>query len=132
MTFFERQQLARRRSRWLTALFFAAVAVTVAALCFVSGVGWLVGGLFTGLPIPRAPTLMGKLSQIPLGFYASVAGVACAWIVGVSLRKAAELREGGAGAIARMMDGRGIGRGTEDPLERRLLNVVDEMALASG
>ena len=42
-----------------------------------------------------------------------------------------QLREGGS-SIAAMMDGRLVNMGTTDPDERKLLNVVEEMAIASG
>src|SRR5690606_10202207 len=42
-----------------------------------------------------------------------------------------QLRSGGA-RVAEMMGGRSVNLATTDPLERRLINVVEEMALASG
>ena len=48
-----------------------------------------------------------------------------------SLYKISELSSGGEG-IALMLGGRAVDPQTTDPAERRLLNVVEEMALASG
>jgi Zn-dependent protease with chaperone function len=42
------------------------------------------------------------------------------------------LRAGGGAAVARMVDARRVAPNTSDPLERRLLNVVEEMAIAAG
>ncbi|MEO7773879.1 MAG: M48 family metallopeptidase, partial [Steroidobacteraceae bacterium] len=39
---------------------------------------------------------------------------------------------GGGGVVARSLGGVRVDRGTEDPLRRRLLNVVEEMSIASG
>ncbi|HEU4532257.1 MAG TPA: M48 family metalloprotease, partial [Steroidobacteraceae bacterium] len=53
-------------------------------------------------------------------------------VVGLSsLYKVASLREGG-GAVARNLGGTRIERTLDDPLRRRLFNVVEEMAIASG
>jgi Zn-dependent protease with chaperone function len=52
-------------------------------------------------------------------------------ILVVSLVNVAKLAGGGA-AVARMIGAREVARDTRDPLERRLLNVVEEMAIASG
>jgi Zn-dependent protease with chaperone function len=59
------------------------------------------------------------------------AGVALIVIVGGSLLRIAELSKGG-GAIAERLGGRLVGATTKDAAERRYLNVVQEMALASG
>ena len=48
-----------------------------------------------------------------------------------SLYKSAQLREGG-GAVARALGGRRIEPGTTRPDERRLVNVIEEMSIASG
>ena len=53
-------------------------------------------------------------------------------VVGLSsLYKVASLREGG-GVVARNLGGMRIERTLDDPLRRRLFNVVEEMAIASG
>ncbi|MEC7585052.1 MAG: M48 family metallopeptidase, partial [Planctomycetota bacterium] len=53
-------------------------------------------------------------------------------VIGVAmLYKTARLRSGGA-AVAKMLGGREVSPSTKDPLERRLINVVEEMAIASG
>ena len=49
-----------------------------------------------------------------------------------SVYKVVTLRAGGGSSVARMMGGRLIQSGTSDPIERKIMNVVEEMALASG
>jgi Zn-dependent protease with chaperone function len=66
-----------------------------------------------------------------LGWAWAVAGLATLVILVVSLNRLWQLSRGG-GAVAEMLGGRLVDRRTTDPAERRLLNVVDEMALASG
>jgi Zn-dependent protease with chaperone function len=53
-------------------------------------------------------------------------------ILAVSFFKMAMLRMGGGAAVARMVNARLVESSTRDPLERRLRNVVEEMAIASG
>jgi Zn-dependent protease with chaperone function len=49
-----------------------------------------------------------------------------------SIFKVLSLSRGGGATVAESLGGRLVNRSTEDRLERRLLNVVDEMAIASG
>src|SRR5690606_13015764 len=64
---------------------------------------------------------------IPLG--ASVGTLA---LIGCgSLYKVAQLRGGGT-TVAEQLGGYRVPQNTTDPVERRLVNVVEEMALASG
>ena len=57
--------------------------------------------------------------------------VVLAIICGASLFKTLSLRNGG-GVVARSVGGTRVDRNTRDPALRRLLNVVEEMAIASG
>ena len=63
--------------------------------------------------------------------FLATSGAALAVILGGSLLRIAELSKGG-GAIAERLGGRLVGAATKDAAERRYLNVVQEMALASG
>ena len=113
MDFFERQETARRNSGRLVLLFVVAVAATMAAVhLLVAGV--LGGGRFLD------PRLM----------LASVGSVAAVVLIG-SWVKMAQMGHGGA-AVAAALGGRQITPSTGDPEERRVLNVVEEMAIASG
>jgi Zn-dependent protease with chaperone function len=49
-----------------------------------------------------------------------------------SLFKTSALRFGGGGYVAKSLGGRRIEMDTTDPQEKRLVNVVEEMAIASG
>ena len=113
MDFFDRQESARRNSGRLVLLFVVAVAATMAAVhLLVAGV--LGGGRFLD------PRLM----------LASVGSVAAVVLIG-SWMKMAQMGHGGA-AVAAALGGRQITPSTDDPGERRVLNVVEEMAIASG
>jgi len=112
MDFFGHQETARRRTKWLVFYFAAAVACIIAALhaafCVVAGQQW------------DNWELLG----------ATAAGVLAVVAVG-SLVKIAELAKGGR-AVAEMLGGSPVNTATRNPAERRLLNVVEEMAIASG
>jgi Zn-dependent protease with chaperone function len=125
--FFQRQADARRNTKWLVVMFVLAVIGVVGTTMFATAI--VVGafdestrhqqGLRTAEPFPRqgAPLLAGV--------------AALALIGGGSLYKMAQLRGGGT-VVAEQMGGRRVYPNTVDPIERRLLNVVEEMALASG
>src|SRR6266446_4569577 len=71
------------------------------------------------------------IDALPPYFISTTTAVVLLMIVGGSMLQTLELREGGE-AVARMVGARPVDPSTRDQLERRLLNVVEEMALASG
>jgi Zn-dependent protease with chaperone function len=114
-TFFEHQSLARRNSRVMVVLFLLAVAAVIAAVDVALGAIWL---WTTAAPATT-------------GVYVAGALVTAGIIFIVSLFNVARLGAGGA-AVARMVGARPVAPSTADPLERRLRNVVEEMAIAAG
>lgn len=131
-TFFEHQQLARRNTRVMVLLFLLAVAGVVLAVDFVLGALYVWN--LAELQVPRgapAPGLLQLLKLVPASVYAGGAFVTMAVIFIVSLVNMAKLAGGGA-AVAAMVGARRLSSDTREPLERRLLNVVEEMAIASG
>ena len=112
MDFFGHQELARRRTKWLVFYFAAAVVCIIAALHF--GFCALAGQPFDNWEMLGA-TAAGVLAVVAVG----------------SLAKTAELAKGGK-VVAEMLGGVPVSPATRDAGERRLLNVVEEMALASG
>ena len=123
MDFFGEQDAARRNSRWLVVLFMLAVAAIVVALYLV-----LVGVLGYSESSRNAQQLV--LWQPDL-FLAVAVGVSTVILLS-SLFKVVQLSSGGGAKVAESLDGRLVTRSTDDRLERRLLNVVDEMAIAAG
>lgn len=112
MDFFEKQERARLQTKWLVFYFVFAVIGIIAVLHI---------GFSTMLSQPLDDWKM-------LGFTA--AGVLVSVLIG-SLVKIAELAKGGK-AVAEMLGGVPVNPSTTDDGERRLLNVVEEMSLASG
>ena len=109
----------------MVVLFIAAVAAIVAVL---DGVAALVYAVVTAA---EAPTLSGLLAQTPRGVYYATSAVVLGAIAIATGNRLWELSEGGA-AVADLVDARRVERDTQDAGERRLLNIVEEMALASG
>jgi Zn-dependent protease with chaperone function len=120
MDFFQAQEEARKRTKWLVLYFILAVAGVVLSvyvlLVFLLGYG----SEEPGAGLPWSWELLG-------GTAVAVGG---AILLG-SLFKLMSLSGGGA-VVARDLGAREVDPGTRDPAERRLLNVVEEMAIASG
>ena len=73
----------------------------------------------------------GSHKPAPRSIYAWGAVGALACIAIGAIREIIRLRDGGE-ALAELAGGRPVPSATQEPLERRLLNVVEEMAIASG
>ncbi|MCH9651234.1 MAG: M48 family metallopeptidase [Deltaproteobacteria bacterium] len=123
MDFFASQDLARKKTRQLAVLFLLAIASIITTVYLAVNAIFLGVALKAGLEAPE--TLWDPR------LFAGVAATTLAVILTGSLYKVHALREGGE-AVARMLGGRPISPNTDDPDERRLLNVVEEMAIAAG
>lgn len=124
--FFQRQSDARRSTKWLVAMFLLAVVGIVGVVFVVTGLAIDVMG------DARDASHLQSLSPqaqwyVPVG----AAAFALVLICGGSVFKIAQLRGGGT-TVAESVGGRRIAPNTKDLVERRLVNVVEEMALASG
>jgi len=121
MNFFEHQEAARRNSRRLVVLFVLAVIATVVAINVAATVLWHV----------FSPLGAGGAAGLPNGFYFTNTVVVLGLILGGTLVELNRLKAGGV-AVAQMVGAREVDTSTRDALDRRLLNVVEEMAIASG
>jgi Zn-dependent protease with chaperone function len=114
--FFERQETQRKYTRWLVWGFIAAILAVVVAINLVVLVG------FGGDPLRillEEPEVVFWVSLIVLGT-----------ILLASWHKSSQLRAGGA-AVARSLGGVQVGSGDGDLKRQRLLNIVEEMAIAA-
>ena len=125
MNFYARQTEARQQTRRLVVLFVLALLAVTAAMNFVvlTVLASLEGN---GILLPRAQWLATHPGTI-----VGTSLLVLALIGLSSLYKSAALREGG-GVVARTLGGTRVDRNLDDPLRRRLFNVVEEMAIASG
>lgn len=123
MDFFAAQDHARRTSRLLVLWFMLAVVGIIATVYLT-----LVVALGLGAAEYEAQPVSLWDPELLLLTAAGVGGI----ILLASTYKVIALSRNGGPAIAEELGGRLVSRSTTDPLERRLINVVEEMALASG
>jgi len=123
MDFFEHQEVARKKTRLLVFYFLMAVILIVAALNFI---GFM---LVKSQTSPDNPFSISDWFQHSW-FYAVTLGTILLILLG-SLFRWFQLSAGGK-AVASMVKAREVLPDTNDLLERRLLNVVEEMSIASG
>lgn len=124
MDFFERQDKARRQTAFLVFYFLVAIALMIVAV-YVA-----VALVFTGVELKNAETDSSVAwSQLKV-FIGSAFGTLAVISMG-SFFKTLSLARGGR-AVAELLDGRLVNPNSTDAHERKLLNVVEEMAIASG
>lgn len=133
MNFFEQQERARRNTGKLVVLMCLAVlslivisSVAVAGILVLLGphdpdVTVMSGGSgFTEMITLLDGHLIGTISALVIGV-----------VIAGTLFKHVQLRSGGK-AVAESLNARPLDPGTSDPEEQKVLNVVEEMAIASG
>jgi Zn-dependent protease with chaperone function len=128
--FFERQDSARSQTTRLIVLFTLAVVAIVIALGVV--------GFFVGTLVSEAQS--NRLGQGRPGeggaqawVFAALFSAGALAVIGLgSLYQISMLSSGGGTRVAESVGGRQLAHHSSDPLERRLLNIVEEMAIASG
>lgn len=148
MNFFGLQDQANRSTRKLIFLFILAVTATIISIYFAFVLLFMPPRGFDGnlgfhflrlLSDPGwsqqadsglAAWIMDRDWWNPALFFI-VTGAIAALVIGGGAYKISQLRQGGK-ALASMLGGRPIASSTSDPDERILLNVVEEMAIASG
>jgi len=112
MDFFDKQARASKKTKWLVCYFVLAVVGIILTLQVVLA-------LIIGTP-PTDPELfllvsVGVVGMVALG----------------SIVKSIELSKGGR-AVAAMLGGTPVDMNSREPAEQRLINVVEEMSIASG
>jgi Zn-dependent protease with chaperone function len=129
MDFFEQQARAHRKTKWLVIYFALAVAAMIVAIYVAALL------IFFGFRSHQAyryyggsqPQISAWNSEIFLCVSICVIG-----IVGIgSAYKTMSLSAGGS-AVSELVGGRLISSNSNEPDERKLLNVVEEMSIASG
>ena len=125
MNFFDAQDQARRTSRRLVYVYLLATALIVAGVTFVVG-----AALFYSTDAGYGVTL-GALLKHQAPILIATAVVTTLVILGATVYKTAVLSAGG-GRVAADLGGTLVPSDVRDPLRRRLRNVVEEMAIASG
>ena len=128
MNFFEHQDRSRRTTHWLVVLYVLTVAAIMAAVYFAAAWCWYFARL-TEVESSFVSQPEFRLWDPDL-FWTVTASVAAVILFG-TIYKWIQLSQGGR-VVAEMLGGRLIPVNTDDPEEKQLLNVVEEMAIASG
>ena len=131
MDFFEHQDRARSATRRLYFYYFLAVLFVIVALnvCLI--------GLFATLPELAEPDTSGSPSYAPLtaedltGAAAVITGISSLLIFSGAGIRSSQLRSLNGGQVAESLGGRLVAANTRDRKERQLLNIVEEMSIAS-
>jgi Zn-dependent protease with chaperone function len=126
MDFFQRQDEARRRTKWLVIGFTLAVASMVV---MAYGVG-LIAKYFIFAKTGRY-SYQADFSPWDLDLFGFTTFITLLVIAGGCAWKRMDLAGGGP-AVAESLGGRVVDPNSTDPDERKLLNVVEEMSIASG
>ena len=142
MNFFEAQDSARRSTFWLVVLFCLAVAgliiltnlLVLVAMVFASGGSEYVGAVdiqnhFTNTSGNSSSSVL--LSYFSWDIFIAVSAGVCLLVFAGSAYKTMQL-SGGGRVVAELMGGNLLAQNSNDPMERKILNVVEEMAIASG
>ena len=125
MNFFSAQDQARRSSRRLVAAYIAAT------IAIVLGVTAIVGFALFSFSQSGYGYTPGQFIREQTALLLGIALLTTLFILGSSLYKTSRLSAGG-GQVAADMGGTLVPTDVQDPLRRRLRNVVEEMAIASG
>ncbi|MFH1123884.1 MAG: M48 family metallopeptidase [Pseudomonadota bacterium] len=118
MDFFDSQEAAKKKTTLLCLYFILALCLIICGVYLAIVVGWSLS--VEKMAHPLNPAL----------FLYVTAGVLSVVLIG-SLYKIIVLSKGGA-KVAEMLGATPVDPGTTDPDERKLLNVVEEMGIASG
>ncbi|MFY0664107.1 MAG: M48 family metallopeptidase [Natronospirillum sp.] len=135
MNFFEQQDRAKRNTTWLVVLLVAAVlSLIVVTTVVVVAVLFAVEEVAPAYVQVDGSGNVGMLQVLQLVDWPLIGGIALAIVTVVvlgSVFKRLQLNSGGR-AVAETLGGRLINVSTNDADEKRILNVVEEMAIASG
>ena len=127
MDFFAQQEKTRKKTKWLVIYFILAVAAMIVAIYIASLL------IFSGVQLHQH-RFNDEQPQFDLWnpqiFLAVALGTIAIIFIGSSYKTMA-LAAGGS-AVSEMMGARLVSANSTDPDERKLLNVVEEMAIASG
>ncbi len=125
MNFFDAQDNARRVTRRLLIAYVLATALIVAGVSLITGAALWQFGSINPTAVPSS------FNNDLIGVMIVTAVLTTLLILGATFYKVARLSSGG-GKVAVDMGGTLVSPDVQDPLRRRLRNVVEEMAIASG
>lgn len=125
MDFFDRQEKSRRQTSVLLVYFVGAIVGTASMVYLAVMLLWFFLWMKTSV------SSLDEFVWWNLNCFLITVSVTLVVILAGSIYKIFDLRRGGA-RVAELLGGRCLPPNTDDFYERRLLNVVEEMAIASG
>ena len=140
MDFFDQQERARRASRWLIAWYLLAVAFVVLCFNLAVALGYALFAIYGALPLAGGEPVVWRglwttywhaVLHVPPKVHATVSILVGGIVVGMTAVRLWQLSEGGT-AVAQLLGAHYLDRSRVTPAEAKLLNVVEEMAIASG
>ena len=134
MDFFGHQDQARKRTRQLVLLFVLALLTLIFLTnLLVAGFLWGNPGIFPelGNHSIRDPSLLDIFHYMSWKAWFIISAIVCSFVGLAYFYKAVKLSSGGS-SIAESLGGRLLSPNTDDFYEKRLLNIIEEMAIASG
>jgi len=127
MDFFAEQDKSRRKTGLLLFYFCLAVAVTVLLIYFFPIAFW---NFYKTNAVPPGTRVVFRWWYPDI--FAGVCGITLIMVVLGAIFKIWQLHRGGGESVAIMLGGRQVYPDTQDFFEKRLRNVVEEMAIAAG
>jgi Zn-dependent protease with chaperone function len=140
LDFFDQQERARRASRWLLLWYALAVLFVVASFNLAAALVYALFAVYGGVPLAGGEPLVWHglwatywhaVFHVPAKLHYAVSAIVAATILGVTAWRLWQLAEGGH-VVAELLGAHYLDRSRATPAEARLLNVVEEMAIASG
>jgi Zn-dependent protease with chaperone function/uncharacterized tellurite resistance protein B-like protein len=140
MDFFAQQDAARRASRRLVLWYLLAVLFVVVSFNVAAVLVYALFAIYGALPLAGGEPLVWNgllrtyghaLLHVPAAVHYAVSGIVTAIVLVVTAHRMWQMSEGGP-AVASILGAHYIDRSRVTPAEAKLLNVVEEMAIASG
>ena len=131
MNFFEQQDLAHRNTKRLVFLLCLAVASLIAITTLMFATAFYYLELHANTMMTNTGLWQGITQTMSWKMLGGISAVVCTVIIAGSLYKLIQLSSGGR-AVAEALGGRPLNTINANADEKRILNVVEEMAIASG
>lgn len=129
MNFYEAQDDARKKTKWLVLYFVLAVIGVVMALYSIYGIYMMSQSGYRYTSSGEHERFGGSFWDT--GSFLTIAGIATGIILIGNVFKSLQLAGGGE-AVARDVGGRPVDPHTRNLDEKKLINIVEEMSIASG
>ncbi len=126
MNFFKDQEIAKKKTRKLVALFLASVVATGAALTLVVGYVFSISQQSQSSAAYEPIDLWANIDLLLILF-----SIVCLTIIGATFFKIISLGKGGS-YVAELLGATPVKRENSDPALKKYINIVEEMSIASG